>query len=96
MKKQIEKALKNLHFKKKWFKDKSGYWWTFKFKKSGIKYKLTVEDGAKGDYYMFLQVMTYSPSLTDDKKTGYERVTKNVLIQTGEDINTNFYYFFGN
>lgn len=96
MKKQIKQTLKDLGFKKKWFKDKSGYWWVYKFKCGVVKYKISVEDDSKDDYWMFLQAMTYAPFLTNDDKTGYERVSKNILIRTGADITKSFYEFVGN
>lgn len=96
MKKKIEKALKDLGFKKKWFKDKSGYWWVYKFKCGLVKYKISVEDDSKGDYWMFLQAMTYASYLSNDDKTGYERISKNIPIGTGADIIKNFYDIVGN
>lgn len=95
MKKQIKQTLKDLGFKKKWFEDKSGYWWTYKFKSGLVKYKISVEDDSKGDYWMFLQAMTYAPNFVNDK-TGYERISKNILVRTGEDIIKSFYDIVGN
>jgi len=96
MKRQIEQTLKDLGFKKKWFSDKSGYWWAYKFKRSGVKYKISVEDDSKDDYWMFLQAMTYAPYFVNNDKTGYERISKNIPIRTGEDIIKSFYDIVGN
>ncbi len=76
----FESDLINFGFKQKWFSDKSGFWFEYKRKLNGIRFKISIEDDSKGDYYIFLQAMTYGITLTDNKKTGYERVSKLVKV----------------